>query len=125
MDGVCFPDDRRIKPTAKEGTRWWLVTADKHHDAGYAAMTPSVQWSDAVYLSRAGVMPAYRGHGLQRKLIRVRIAAARRAGFQWAITDTSYDNNSSSNNLIREGFRLFAPSAPWGLFRGLYWMKEL
>jgi len=126
MDAICFPDDSRIKLNTGDGTRWWItMTKRGRYLAGYAAITPSSQWGDACYLSRAGVLPDFRGYRLQRRLIRIRCAAARRAGYAWAVTDTSDTNVVSSNNLIREGFELFTPSRPWGLRKGLYWKKEL
>jgi GNAT superfamily N-acetyltransferase len=44
------------------------------------------------HLYSAGVLPRYRGHGLQKRLIRKRIAAARARGWTCLVTETIYDN---------------------------------
>ena len=40
------------------------------------------------------------------------------------ISDTT-DNVPSSNNLIKAGYKLIAPSAPWANGESLYWSKKL
>jgi hypothetical protein len=62
--------------------------------------------------------------GLQRRLIRVREAWAKRNGYRWMISDTT-DNVPSSNNLMRCGYKLIEPSAPWANDMSLYWTKRL
>jgi hypothetical protein len=58
-------------------------------------------------------------------MIRVREAAARRAGVAWIYTYTAPDNYASANNLIRSGYRLYQPKTKWGLSDGLYFAKKL
>jgi GNAT superfamily N-acetyltransferase len=120
MQMECLPEDEPLE--AHEGT-WW-VTENAEGYTGFAACRPSSRWADTLYLSRAGVLPSARGQGLQRDLIRVRLAYARRKGLTWAISDTC-DGPTSSNNLIACGFRMFEPSEPWGLPRSLYWKCKL
>ena len=81
-------------------------------------------------MHRAGVRPDARGQGLQRRLIRARVAYAKREGFPEVWTYTSNYNVASSNNLIREGFTLWAPGSwggsstpmrPSGGYAWLYW----
>jgi GNAT superfamily N-acetyltransferase len=83
-----------------------------------------VRWIDTGYLCRAGVLSGYRGHGIQKKLIRARIRQAKALGWNWLVTDT-YLNPASSNSLIATGFKLFEPSKPWGATQTLYWRKKL
>jgi GNAT superfamily N-acetyltransferase len=92
---------------------------------GFACLVKSTLADDVGYLKRAGVMPAARGQGLQRKLISVREAQARRNGWSQMITDTTFSNVQSSNNLIRSGYHLFEPGFRWGFNTGLYWVKDL
>ncbi len=61
------------------------------------------------YLSRATVDPAYRGRGIQKRLIRARIARARRLGCPRVVTYTNAANVASGNALIRCGFKLAPP----------------
>ena len=90
----------------------------------FGILEPSKQWRDTAYLSRAGVLPAWRGQGLQRRLIALRERVARNKGFVWMISDTT-DNVPSSNNLIKAGYKLIEPSAPWANTDSLYWTKKL
>ena len=116
----CLPDD---KPYFPEDGVWW---AAYHQIApiGFACVSPSKQLLDGVYLGRCGVLPAYRGHGVQRQMIRLRVAWARRHGYKWAVSDTT-DNIPSANNLISCGFRLYVPKIQYSFVRTLYWKKRL
>lgn len=105
-------------------TDYWWVAFDDVHPVAFAALTLSAQWGDTGYLSRAGVLPAYRGQGLQKKLIKVRERKAKQLGWQWLVTDTT-DNPPSANNLIDCGFKTFIPSRPWGFDSTIYWKKKL
>lgn len=92
--------------------------------AGFAGLAPSSRWADTGYLCRAAVLPDYRGRGLQKRLIRVRIAKARRLGWRWLVTDTR-QNPASANSLIDCGFRMFEPSEPWSFSDACYWRLKL
>jgi len=66
-----------------------------------------------------------RGQGLQRRLIRVRELAARKAGMLAIVTDTHRENHASSNSLMAMGYRLYTPHTKWAFNDGLYWRKKL
>lgn len=117
----CLPFD---KPFDTNYGYWWTVTDALDNHCAFAGLVSSVRWSDCGYLCRAGVLPSHRGHGLQKKLIRVRIRQAKALGWNWLITDT-YENPASSNSLIACGFKLFEPSNPWGADKTLYWRLKL
>lgn len=102
---------------------WWLVY-DRKEAVGFAGLVPSSMGFGIGYLKRSGVIHTHRGHGLQRRLLRVREAKAKREGWSTLITDTT-DNIHSANNLISAGFKLFRPEAPWGYQTSLYWRKDL
>lgn len=106
------------------GCGWWWIGYDGPLAVAFAALHPSSQWSDAGYLSRAGVLPSHRGQGLQRRLLRVRERRARALGLGWLVSDTRF-NPPSANNLIAAGFKTFEPSKPWGDDCTTYWKKEL
>jgi GNAT superfamily N-acetyltransferase len=103
---------------------WWWLVMDGGDPVAFAGMVPSCQWADAMYLCRTGVLPAYRGRGLQKRLIRIRAKIAKCLGAAWLVTDTT-DNPASANALIHCGFRLYDPSRPWAWKRSLYWRKAL
>lgn len=120
LDRECFPDDAVCD---KDG--YWWIAYDGQRPIAFAGMNPSVQWTHCGYLCRAGVVPAYRGRGLQRRLIQVRERKARKLGWEWVVTYTVPDNYASANNLIRCGYTLYAPAYPWGSKTSLYWRKKL
>jgi GNAT superfamily N-acetyltransferase len=114
----CLPLDTVLSP--KNGW-WWMAYCDGRL-AGFAAMLQSSKIPEAVYLARAGTLEAFRGRGLQKKLIRERLKFAKDLGLTQAITDTT-DNVASANALIATGFRMFEPEDPWGSPNTLYWRK--
>jgi len=116
----CLPLDTVLSP--KVG--WWWIAYCDGRLAGFAAMMQSSKTPEAVYLARAGTLEAFRGRGLQKKLIRKRLKFAKDLGMTQAITDTT-DNVASANALIATGFRMFEPDDPWGLPNTLYWRKSL
>lgn len=72
---------------------------------------------------RAWVHRDYRGGGLQKKMIRLRIKSAYDCHI--AITYTTTDNCPSANSLISQGFKLYIPEYAYGGREMLYFQKEL
>jgi GNAT superfamily N-acetyltransferase len=121
MHLVCFA----YKPdVALTDFGYWWLGFDGQTPVCFAGMWPSQNWPNAGYLCRAGVMPKYRGQGLQRRLLLVREKKARALGWTMLVSDT-HDNPPSSNNLIRAGHKMFTPPKPWGPDGSSYWKKEL
>lgn len=120
MMRTCFPAEAVRDPASDT---WWVALEDDE-PAGFCCLSPSRTRHNSGYLSYAGVMPQFRGNGLQKRLIRVRISEARRREWLSLVTDT-YDNPASSNSLIACGFRLFEPLQPWGLSTALYFQRCL
>ena len=121
MQLECLPGDR---PDSVATGHWWICLTDTGKPAGFCSLKPSVRWQETGYLSRAGVLPAHQGRGLQKRMIRVRIARARRLGWKWLLSDTS-ENPASANSLIACGFKLYEPTTPYGLKTSLYWRRRV
>lgn len=102
---------------------WWLV-ANGRELAGFCGLTPCFYLPNTGYMKRAGVRDAFKGHGLQRRMLTVRERHARRLGYDALYTDTASFNTPSSNNLIRAGFELFRPEPLWSDDDFLYWRKR-
>jgi GNAT superfamily N-acetyltransferase len=115
---------RRWLPTspvyAPAGSFWWVVEHG-FKVVGFAGYTPC---DNHIYLCRAAVDPNHRGRGLHKRLIRARLAHARKGGWKKVVTDTR-DNPPSSNNLIECGFRMYTPEEPWGYKDACYWHRNL
>lgn len=110
-------------PLDVSGGYWWIVYSDGN-PIGFCSIKRSSRWSNAGYLCRAGILPKFRGKGIQKKLIRVRIAQAKKLGWNWVTSDT-YNNPASTNNLISCGFRMYIPSYKYGGEGTIYWRKKL
>jgi len=103
---------------------WWWVLYCDDQPIGFCSLRPSAYWLDTLYLCRAGVLPQYRGKGLQKRLIRVRERYAKRLNVNWLISDT-YNNPASTNSLIRCGFQMYIPTKKYGAEGTCYWRKRL
>lgn len=90
-----------------KANRDWWVLMDKGLIVAYCGMWHSGNIS---MLCRAWVYEPYRGKGLQRKMIDIRI---RNAKGNTIITYTTPDNIVSANNLIAKGFKLYEPMYKW------------
>lgn len=123
LDHICFGDVYPKKDTETEA--WWTARTRTGTPLGFAG---AKLWDPdgCVYLCRAGVIATARGAGLQRRLIRVRLAWARRIGADAAYTYTVSWNHASNNSLIACGFKLWSPGYAWAGREGvLYWWHGL
>lgn len=107
-----------------EQALWWRAVGDRGQITGFAGMR-LIEEGQTVFLCRAGVRDGYRGRGLQLRMIRIRVSAARKLGARVAVTYTRPDNVWSSNNLIRAGFEMYRPAEYWAGREMLYWWKDL
>jgi GNAT superfamily N-acetyltransferase len=117
----CLPAD---VPYDTRSGHWWIAYTDTDIPVGFAGLVRSHHWYDCGYLCRAGVLEAYTGNGIQRKLIHVRERKAKSLNWNWLITDTT-TNPASSNSLINAGFKLYEPTIPWAYKHSLYWRKNI
>lgn len=125
LDSLLFTSEKADGEYDKPTSMWWVAQVNSL-DVGFCGL--SVYKSDGELtgeLLRAGVLPAYRGLGLQRRMIRLRDAAARRSGCTANLTYTADWNIVSANNLVRCGYRLWLPRHPWGVDHALYFWKTL
>ncbi len=120
---LCFARSApKLKSEETEGGYWWLVFDDDKPIAFGGLIKGRINTGYG-YLARVGVLPEYRGHGLHRRLIRVRERYARRLGWTGCVSDTSNGNVQSANNLIAEGYETYVPSICWGFSDSTYWRK--
>lgn len=124
MHHDCFPDYPLIE--VQVGW-WWIVLDGNYKPVAFCSLWPSVRDKHTGYLARAAVVERARGKGLQKRMIRLREAKARREGYLRVVTDTDTYNHFSSNNMIRCGYTLFEPPVRWSNEGGpwLYWQRNL
>ncbi len=107
LDAICFPIDT---PPVFAGADW-LIGWDGDEPAAYCAWkTVDHDGAPVGFHYRGGVLPDYRGHGLQRRMLRLREAEMRRHGLARVVTYTDADGAASMRNLIAEGYRPYAPT---------------
>lgn len=123
MDMACFPADEPVKP---EESYWWTVWSGGEAIA-YAGLRVCQDPCNKGlgFLSRAGVLRAYRGQGLQKRLIRKRVTVARIMGLRELVTYVVPSNLASANSLIACGFKLYRPAYRWGGAGAMYFRREL
>lgn len=112
--------DAPFWPTSDGGDWWFVYHAGE--SIGFAGMVASESAPGYGYLCRAAVVPEHQGHGLQRRLIRVRETRAKRLGYLGLVTDT-YISPESANNLIECGYRMYRPERRWAFSNSEYWRK--
>lgn len=119
LQAACLPDDDpcEYRPT----DLWWLVRDSSGVAVAFACVRPTPDDPCIWYLARAGVAQEARGQGLQARLIRVRLAAAKRHGAVAVVTDCTTLNPASANSLIASGFRVYTPAYAWALPNSIYW----
>ena len=101
-------------------TEWWIAwDTEAQQIAGYAGAR--LLGDGCYFLSRAGVAKPYRGHGLQRRLIRARVRRGRQLSAWLIVTYTLPFNAASSNSLIAAGFRTYIPAVAYAGANVVYW----
>lgn len=79
----------------------------------------------AAHIVGVGVLPAYRGQGLQCRLLNKLAAAAETRECRSMIAETDTSNWISSNNFVRAGYQIFWPRSPWCVRETIYWRRYL
>lgn len=92
---------------------WWIAYDSLKNPVAFAGLWPSLRVPGSGYLCRAAVMPAGRGHGLQRRLIKVREREAKKKRWVAVYSDVDPKNAPSMNNLFACGFTAFRPGDFW------------
>lgn len=128
LDRLIFPADCRLDGPDFLDAQWWLGLDEEGHAVAYAGLlVQPIEGNPAAlrgFLSRAGVLREARGHGTQRRLIRARVAAARRAVCDYVWTYTWWGNFRSQRSLVREGLLPYFAERQ-GEARFVYYKKTL
>lgn len=103
LDRLTFPGDHPTLDRDKTHT-WWIA---EHGDDPVGFIGFGL---DKGVITRVGVAPAARGHGLQKRLVRVALRYAKRQGFPTVTTYAKVTNIPSLRSLVACGFK---PTRTW------------
>jgi GNAT superfamily N-acetyltransferase len=122
LDRRCFPTDGAVETS--DGCYWWVVW-DGVKPVAFAGMRPCREKCNEglVALTRCGVAKDYRGQGIQKKLIRARVAYAKRLRLRQVVSYVKNWNLASANSLIGCGFKLYR--GVWGGKGSLHFYRDL
>jgi GNAT superfamily N-acetyltransferase len=120
LERVQFPQDDPPSWDAP-GAEWWVVKDANGNVVAFGGGWLRVS-ENMYYLARSAVADAHQGHGLQKRLIRVRVRAARAMGARGAFTYTVF-NPASANSLIACGFKMYRPAWRYGGKTAQYWRR--
>lgn len=107
-----------------ENGHWWFAYG-RAGAVAFAGMVPFEPFPCVGYFKRAYVVPAARGHGLQRQLMAVREAKARQLGWTHLVSECGPGNTHSAANFAAAGFVQCEPEQRWGAPGSLFWRKAL
>lgn len=99
---------------------WWAILNKRGQIVAYCG---SIYANNICIFIRAWVKKTYRGKGLQKKLIDIRLRAAKNLACHTAITYTIKENCASINNLIAKRFKIYIPEYAYGGKEMLYWKR--
>ena len=121
LNAVILPwDDLDVGPN----NRNWIATNELTGEhIGFCSVSDYGQ--GILFLSRSGLLRAYRGRNIQRRFIRVREQFAKRNGFKKIITYTNKENYQSMNSLIKSGYKFYTPEYKYVGETFHYFIKEL
>lgn len=116
LDGKCFPG---CGNEFLKNRDWWVISV-KNKIIAYCGSAYSM---GICLFIRAWVHKDYRGNGIQKRMIKQRIKAAKNC--KVIVTYTVPDNYASANSLISTGFRLFDPAYAYAGRGQMYFRKVL
>lgn len=114
-----LPDD----PWVGDHHTFWVARTPDGEPVGFCSAV-FLPHETGIFLSSAVVFRAFRGSGLQRRMIQRRLAWAKRHGATHAVTYTIVGNWPSVASLLRCGFHAYDPHWAW-VGRAWYFKREL
>jgi GNAT superfamily N-acetyltransferase len=117
---TCLPQD---VPDSYQEDDIWVVMMDNGIPAAFGACR--LLYESTWYLNREGVIPPYRGRGIQAKLHAALERHAKKQGATLMVSDCTAENSASANNFIKTHYKIYNPALRWGLPNAIYWYKKL
>ena len=105
LNDQIFPDEPY---EIKDLGAYWLGKVG-NRSVAFCGLHTLMHEPDTCFFSRAGVLPSYRKLKLHKRMIQIRVRAAKAAGLERAVTYAQMENGPSIANLIKCGFKIFTP----------------
>jgi len=102
---------------------WWLAFDEYKTPIAFAGMVPNHP-HDSWYLKRCYVAPWARGHGLQRKLLRLREVKASELGIRQLVGECPAGSQSETN-FVKAEYERVDPEQKWGAPDSVYFSKRI
>lgn len=103
---------------------WWLAF-DEHKSAiAFAGMVPMQPFTSCWYLKRCYVAERARGHGLQRKFLKLREVKAAEYGIRQLVAECPA-NSASESNFVHAEYERVNPEQKWGAPDSAYFSKRI
>lgn len=109
-------------PVIESSEGYWWIAYDGSIPAAFVGMTDVESWRNTGYVARVGVLPDYRGNGLQKRLLAVCERKAKAIGLKQLIS-TTYRNPPSANSFVARRYKTYEPEVRWGAEDTIYWIK--
>jgi GNAT superfamily N-acetyltransferase len=121
---ICFETEKKVDC---DPGGFHLAAFDGKTMVAFALAIPSPLFPQAIYIIRVGVLPDYRGRGLQKEMMRRLETWAKQKGFVSCVSDTANFSVASMRAFISLEYKPFWPEqpAPWALPYSVYWQKSL
>ncbi len=116
----CFPGEEFYE---HKKNKYWIAVDRNGKPLGFGVATDFGE--GILFFSRSGVLKQYRGNGIHKKLIKVRLRFSVRRKFKSCITYTAIGNHASVNNLTACGFKAYTPSKEYVGKDFNYWLFDL
>lgn len=109
-----------LSPYPVDGVEWWVIMI-KGRAIAYVGLEISTHpgFIGLAWIPRTGVLPQYRGGGLQKRLTRAALRWARQKCH--GVVTYTVSNPASANSLISCGFRSYEPQGAWAEKGAAYW----
>lgn len=103
---------------------WWIAFDEHKSIIGFAGMVPMHPFTSCWYLKRCYVIERARGHGLQRKFIKLREVKAAELGIRQLVVECPA-GSKSEENLVKAEYERVHPEQTWGAPNSVYFSKRI
>lgn len=102
-----------------------VVPGMEPENMGYDIGLPEEELSLVAHMDSVAILPRYRGHRLQRRLMEAAESDLRREGYRYLMCTVHPDNCYSRNNVIGQGYRSMMVKEKYGGYVREVFLKQV